>query len=363
MSMYETVLKELEGEFLSVKEEWPKLRSSIRSKVVEWKWATDSMGVFEPFFFELTHSKVGDWLPVLPDDGGDYTKVGLDANGQILIELSSGTDTYYLYSEHEIISLEANTQGQLATIRKLFLVNKQPQWYAMYSENGRQQYSLYHYVGELISKIDTKHIYSSHTQEPTYFINYGNSGMVESIYRKDADSPQFPQGQNVCVYQHNRYTIEELKTVLIATVVDAVVSAIKSNSFSEPVWCLVLILFAPFGRDDWFPPALAIGLESEKTHLFSSLDEKLMLENSSTVFRLEGARLNELSQLFIQECETNEYFDLPNKVLKQIAIQLRQQNLNIPQTSDFLIIPYYTDSSLSENLEGVYTQDEIATLL
>jgi hypothetical protein len=345
------------------------LRDEILSKVTTWRWATASQAQLELFSQEISRTPKGRWLKETPINPGGYVKIGLDQAANILIEydLSNGYDRYYQHEPEAIVAFELNRENKLNRVEKLLLVEGKPQWYGSYSDNGRANSAdRYHHEHGRVTRIESLWLYPPHTQTPTYYIHYNALGSVEFVRRVDPVSRQFPHGQDVEVFREKRISSKELTQSVIQETVSAVMATLQNAAIQQPCYCLMLVVFDAFGRDDWFPPMVAVGLDRERHQWKMEPDRQWVPRNFQyAALPLEGKRLHEYARLFMQDCELKSKYGLPRQVLKKIAKALRAEGIEkiLPVTDDFVIVPFDYDTPLVKDcLKGVYSANELKQL-
>ncbi|MCU0352551.1 MAG: hypothetical protein MUD08_02240 [Cytophagales bacterium] len=365
MEKYISILDELRTDYEQSQTTWLSKQKEILSRVAVWRWASGSMFSLEPFPVEMNQQRLGNWLDKQEEDGVEYVKIGLDAQDRVISEnaisySSLGHEKYISYEEHHVIVYQSDLKNNLVRLEKAKITNNGTEWSACYSEHS-SKVNLYFRDKKRIVRIESLIKSRYYTQTPTYYINYLDSDEVANIRRTDPKSELLPDGQDILVYQKNPYDKGTLFQFLIDETVSAVTEVLSKQS--EKVCWIAVILIEGFGRDDWFPPDLAFGLENEQEagKKLPNLTERLQHH-----VRLDSAKLSELSRLFIQECEVKKDYSAPSFVLKQTAVKLRQAGNNgiFSATDDFIVIPFDTDNtSVEESLEEIYTQDEMKILL
>jgi hypothetical protein len=154
---------------------------------------------------------------------------------------------------------------------------------------------------------------------------------------------------------------------LVEETAKEICAALAGLNEPEPVYCLMLVLFGAFGRDDWFPPFLTLGLDSDrKRHAHDPGRYWDAQHFKYSAIALTGPVLADYAQQFMQECELKRMYALPRIVLKRIAKELRRMEVEkqIPVTEDFVIVPFdYDTPSVTASLQGVYAPGEIKRLV
>lgn len=374
MELHYQILHELEENFKTYYDEFDQVRERVYSKVTMWKWATASQACLELVSLERNRRPKGRWLKGKPQNRAEYVKVGVDEAGKILVEEEFqshpawGHDRIYLHEQDYILALEYNKQKELLSLEKAILVAGKQEWYGSISDKNRaNSVDRYYYNQGRVTNIATLWLYDQYIQTPIYYITYHLFGGVESVRRVDPISGQFPKGQGIYVYRKKSISDKELIEVLIRETTKQIIETLQQLNEQEPCYCLMLVLFDAFGRDNWFPPAIAIGLESERKQWDKDADQQWnpQLFKYGSI-EIKGELLYEYSQLFMQECELKKKYNLPGKVLKQIAKALKRQGLGqvLKLTNHFIIVPFdYDQPSIIKNLKGVYTQREINQLM
>ncbi|MBD0260843.1 MAG: hypothetical protein ICV83_34415, partial [Cytophagales bacterium] len=179
-------------------------------------------------------------------------------------------------------------------------------------------------------------------------------------------SKEFPTGQDVFVFRKKTIPDAALTQRLVEETAKQICTALVSLNEPESAYCLMLVLFEAFGRDDWFPPVLTLGLDSDrKRHANDPVRYWDSQHFKYSYIALTGPVLADYTQQFIQECELKHMYALPRIALKRIAKELRQMEVEklIPVTEDFVIVPFDCDTpSIEASLQGVYSPSEIKRL-
>lgn len=194
--------------------------------------------------------------------------------------------------------------------------------------------------------------------ETVYIIGYDALGSIDKITRIDEVSGSFPEGQTMVIYQKTGYPIKALIDIFTSEMVAALTEDVKANTFKYAM----IAIRAAFSSDDWLPLNIhfingdsLLGRET-LLHDFINPDEVAYAATSTPA-------LQEVSRLLIQQATVQEKYDLPNKLLLDIAKKVKQ-NIN---GHDTLLIPAdlyddYSETVLSL-LEKIYSKKELGNLM
>ena len=236
--------------------------------------------------------------------------------------------------------------------------------YGSYAEFKGNTFDEYEYQDDNLVSIKSIWVYGSTVQNPTYFPQFDVFGNLSLLTRVDEPSNFFPDGQNIIIFEKNRYSLKALTDILIKEYVEILLDQIYQQKNKN---VLILTIEYAFSSDDWLPP---------KFYFFDldiSMKENQLIDDWINSDKVNFSFLNEFNQrildasrLLEQEIVINKKYSLPNQILFKIAKTLHSKLSQSESNQNLLIIPldlpddYGTE--VVQILKRVYNAKEIRAI-
>jgi hypothetical protein len=320
------------------------LAEHILPQVEKKIWATEPQLYLQALKVEIGRIPKGRVLKAEPEVKEYCTMMELDKNGRLVYEEcweghpARGYLKYFDNDGDTTYSYTFTRSGDLDAMEYQQRKNGLPVAYGTYSRYAANFAETYYYDTGRLVKIDCEVSYLSTKQQPVYTINYDGLSNIRDIYRTDAPSNDFPEGQHVAVYQNNPYSLKTLTDIFTEETNAATGNTLEGNIKEY----LLIILDRAFITDEWLPlkiyaidGTMPFDCDMPVTAItdFEALPQP---ENISE-------RLANVSRLLVQEITVQEKFDVPDKLLLKTAKEAKMKAGDIK----ILALDLYDDLSLT----------------
>lgn len=342
-----------------------KYAADLLPQVEKYEWSTEPQYYMEQLIYERSRIPKGRILKSEPTELRQCYKTGYDKNGNVLTEEhwaghpSNGYTKFFVREAQQMYSYNIDRNGKLDGIEYLEYADDKPFFYGRYGTSGAKRAENYFYIPDgKLDFVETSQDNGYEVQETVYTVEYDSFDAIEKVTRIDAVSSNMPKGQNIVIYRKTAYSIKALTDIFTEEMVNALTSAIKENTQKYAV----VVMEGTFSSEEWLP------LKLHLTDGNKPLDKNMLLEdfiNSENLnyIPLTTPKLENVSELLMQQASFQEKYDLPFKLLVAITKKVKE-NLN---TQNILLIPahLYDDYTLTllYLLERVYSKKELKDLL
>ncbi len=364
MSIRTELIKVLKQKFKKHTNPAKKYADDLLPQVDKFVWSTEPQYYMEQLAIELGRLPKGRILKAEPEELYCCYKTGYDKDGNILTEEywaghpSNGHTKFFVREANQMHSYTIDRNDTLEHIEFSEYDNGKPIVYGRYSRYVAAGADSYFYSDNgKLNRIENSTDRSFEIQETAFDIDYDNLGAIEKITRTDEVSATFPKGQTIVVYKKTEYSIKALIDIFTEEMVDVLTQAIKNN----PKQYAMVAVEAAFSSDDWLP--LMLYVFNEEKPLTKDLLLQDFINQDDVMYEVIGTdKLKEVSLLLLHQATTQEKYDLPYKLLIDIAKKVKQ---NIEEL-DTILIPAdlyddYSETVLSL-LGKIYSKKELKDL-
>ena len=352
-------------EFQQLSRQYEAIKTKALAQVKTWRWATGNMLKMLPFESLRQGIKSERWLDKAPRNKSNHTHHGLAQDGNVIVMQSWGPDRgdcaeHFCLREAETLKhtifndWDGTGRIQLLASTSVQLKNGQPDvarsFHSLQSLVRQERY-IYEdgkLVGIEVSTTrfpGTKNASHDAYREELTYDEFARLAGIVAVF--PAGSNAYPKGRSVPVYRRPKKseTIESLGAIVEERLVELIPRVVAAARIRQPVYCLVL----GYGAEKPLPPALGLGLESERQAWLKQYGTKSgeVLWNPEEYthaflpsLELGGAELTKACDLLNLEIQRKKKYSAVQHLLNRVAARLMQRDWSkhLKPTSDFVVV-------------------------
>lgn len=337
------------------------LSARIMPLIARKIWATEPQFYLEMLKTETANVPKGRVMKADPEVKEYCTMMGLDKDGMLVYEErweghpARGYKKYFDNDGDTTRSYSFMRDGALDEVQYQKRTDGIPVAFGTYSRYAVNFADTYSYEGGRLARIDRSVVYLSTIQNPVYTVNYDGLDNIQDIIRTDAPSKDIPDGQHIIVYQRNTYSLKALVDIFTEETNAVIAKTLEGNNKQF----LLIILDRAFVNDEWLPLkvcAIDRGKPFNATMPVGDLTDFEKL--SPTIATSE--KLSTVSRLLVQEITSQEKFDIPTKLLLNVAKHAK----SLAGNTKVLALDLYDDYELSvgDILSKLYSKKYIGKM-
>lgn len=351
-------IETLQARFAQAQGDYPRLKAEIESRVVCWFWASDTVHVIEPFWFEHHRYPRGRRLKAKPA-GADHHEYGVDADGHIVVErqFTLGDERCYEIFDfrqgNEILSYRfsyAQEKFPDNVKRYVFEDDRLQVIYAAFEKGGYWVETFTHEAGRLVRKDALYGFVGKPEKEMRRSIAYSYNaiGQLQSIVENGYTWYRRPE---------RKIGYPKLTALAQERLLAYLKNTIARHAPREPLFALTIA----YGDEHMFPPQLGFGTVAEREAWGEGtcIDIWNPAEYTHQLDLETDAQDEALFDLFNQETQMRNRYSAARKALLNCALQLKAdvQTLGLQRSADFAIAVTRFDAwGLKKNFKTLYPE-------
>jgi hypothetical protein len=366
-------MENLKRRFLKALNSYSSLRNSSESKVTRWEWASGPVYALQPFWFERMEIAKGRLTKTKPKDEG--YQYGFDSEGRIVVSRAvEGSKTTneeffsYLDSMAESVSFGNSPKArEVNNVGRFDFKNGLLTQAESYGASGVDRETYHYQVGRLVAVDVFQHEHGLDPETFSFQLDYDDTGGLQAIRVVSSDSI------SRMVYkapESSKIPAKLLSNKIKQELLIAIPQIIANAKIQGPAYCLLLA----YNPGSWFPPSLAIGMESEREARIQSLGltkAKAYLWNPATFHWFDLPKLefvDSLSSLYrdINKTFKNKKGDAAaRKLLNETAAELIKFDWRgkLKTSNDFVVVAVDLEGAdLRQNFRASVSADKRRTL-
>lgn len=366
-------LQELATKLTTVVQDYATLKRTCERQVVRWEWATFARYTPQPFYFEIMQFARGQKLKEEPKNRNGCFQYGFDEYNRVVVvrqytEFVGQFDEEFFTYRGEVVDsvlFSHRPEKEPINVARQHLREGRLSSYAAYT----RRWSLvehYEYSGDRLVTIHVEGTSEGAPYAHDHQLNYDDSGRLQQILWVEPDGSASP------IYRRPErgVTIRTLAAPVERRLVELIPEVVARAGIDEPVYCVALNY--DLENDNFFPPVLGVGLESERMAWVEQYGKRVwqLIWNpaefkhfATLALQVSDPELDENCLLLNQQLKLKGFVTPGRKLLNDVAARLMTADWQLAITPDFVV--YAVDlelGNLRKNLKASVPAPRLAAL-